>query len=101
VAPLYVPAQELFIVGIEVRDPHADKPIAGVHIVATGKAGRYEATTNERGEFRIKVPAGQYSVVAFKSGMSFEEYFLGYEYPGNVQIEPGGAAQIEFEPKRN
>ncbi|HEX3472423.1 MAG TPA: hypothetical protein VHT28_14665 [Silvibacterium sp.] len=33
-------------------------PIPGVHVEAQGNTGHYATTTNENGEFQMKVPAG-------------------------------------------
>jgi len=70
--------------------------LPGIRVEATGKTGRYEATTNEDGAFKINVPAGQYVVRAFKSGLSFKKADISYEDPRRVQIEPGGCSQIQL-----
>ena len=79
-----------------VSEQALSSPISGVRVEAIGKAGRYEATTNEKGQFQVDVPAGQYVVNAFKSGMSFDKADISYEDPRQVRIEPGGCAQIQF-----
>jgi hypothetical protein len=71
-------------------------PIAGVHVEAQGTGGRYTTTTNGKGEFRLDVPAGRYVVLATKEGFSFDIADISYEDPRNIQIEPGGCAQIQF-----
>jgi len=71
-------------------------PIPGVRIEATGKAGHFEATTDEKGEFRIDVPVGDYVVNATKAGLSFDKADISYEDPHRIRIEPGGCAQIQF-----
>jgi hypothetical protein len=70
--------------------------IAGVHVEAQGKSGRFPATTNQAGEFQIKVPAGRYVVRASKDGIAFDTAVFSYEDPGRIRIEPGGCAQVEF-----
>jgi hypothetical protein len=72
-------------------------PLSGVRVEAVGKTGHYEATTNEKGEFQIDVPAGQYVVHALKSGLSFDKDDFSYEDPEHIQIEPGGCVQIQFD----
>lgn len=79
-----------------VSEQALSTPISGVRVEAIGKTGRYEATTNEKGQFQIDVPAGQYVVNAFKSGMSFDKADISYEDPRHIRIEPGGCAQIQF-----
>jgi Carboxypeptidase regulatory-like domain len=71
-------------------------PLAGVRVEARGTNGLYRATTNAKGEFEIKVPAGKYSVHASKTGFSFHTADLSYENPQGLQIEPGGCAQVQL-----
>lgn len=72
--------------------------ISGVHVEAEaqGTTGRYEATTNDKGEFQIKVPAGRYIVRASQNDTIFDMGHFRYEDPLMVRIEPGGCAQVEF-----
>lgn len=71
-------------------------PISGVRVEALGTTGRYDTTTNDKGEFNIDVPAGRYTVRAIKSGLSFEKDPISYEDPRQIHIEPQGCAQIQF-----
>jgi len=71
-------------------------PVSDVHVEARGANGRYTATTNSKGEFEIKVPAGQYAVHAIKAGFSFVTADISYENPDKVRIEPGGCAQVQL-----
>lgn len=71
-------------------------PIPGVHVEAQGENGDYSATTNEKGEFQMKVPVGRYSIRAVEGGFSFTKADISYEDPQGVQIEPGGCAQVQF-----
>ena len=70
--------------------------ISGVHVEAQGPTGRYVATTNEKGEFRMDVPVGRYAVRVIDQSRTFEAALFSYEAPGKIQIEPGGCAQIEL-----
>ncbi|MBZ5641846.1 MAG: carboxypeptidase-like regulatory domain-containing protein [Acidobacteriia bacterium] len=79
-----------------VSEQALSTPIAGVHVEAQGTGGRYTATTNDKGEFQLKVPAGRYIVLANKEGSTFDTAFISYEDPRNIQIEPGGCAQVQF-----
>ena len=65
-------------------------PVSDVHVEARGPNGRYTATTNSKGEFEIKVPAGHYAVSAMKAGFSFATADFSYENPNKVQIESWG-----------
>jgi Carboxypeptidase regulatory-like domain len=65
-------------------------PISDVRVEARGANGHYTATTNSKGEFEIKVPAGRYAVRATKVGFSFATADFSYENPKTVQMEPGG-----------
>ncbi len=71
-------------------------PLSGAHVDVQGKNGNYAATTNEKGEFQISVPAGRYSVRVVERGVSFDKFDISYEDPRAVQIEPGGCAQVQF-----
>jgi hypothetical protein len=71
-------------------------PIPGVRVEVKGENGEYVATTDEKGEFQMKVPAGRYSARASQNGISFSKADISYEDPGNIQIEPGGCAQVQF-----
>ena len=79
-----------------VSEQALSTPIAGVHIEAHGATGHYAATTNEKGEFQLNVPAGRYIVRAAKDGSSFDAADISYEDPRNIRIEPGGCAQVQF-----
>jgi hypothetical protein len=70
--------------------------IPGVRVEAQGTTGHYAATTNEKGEFQISVPVGQYVVSAYKNGTTFDTADFSYEDLRKVRIEPGGCAQVEF-----
>lgn len=80
-----------------VKERALSQPMAGVNIEAQGSTDRYSATTNENGEFQLNVPAGRYVVRANKDGASFDTADISYENPGDVRIEPGGCAQVQFE----
>jgi carboxypeptidase family protein len=71
-------------------------PIPGVHVEARGATGRYVATTNEKGEFQLNVPAGRYIVRAAESGFSFDTADISYEDRRNIRIEPGRCAQVQL-----
>jgi hypothetical protein len=71
-------------------------PVSYVRVEARGANGHYTATTNSKGEFEIKVPAGQYAVRAIKTGFSFPTADFSYENPDKVQIESGGCAQVQL-----
>jgi hypothetical protein len=79
-----------------VSEQALSTPIAGVHVEAQGAAGRYTATTNQKGEFQLNVPAGRYVVLATKAGVTFGTADISYEDPRKIQIEPGGCAQVQF-----
>jgi hypothetical protein len=72
-------------------------PIPGVHVEAQGATGRFTATTNEKGEFQMNVPAGLYVLrVAQNDGFAFNSADISYEDPRSIRIEPGGCAQVQF-----
>jgi len=69
----------------------------GVTVIAKGAIGSFRTTSDERGQFRIHVPAGVYSVQAIQRGTRFAANDLSYELPRNVHIENGGCVQIRFD----
>jgi hypothetical protein len=71
-------------------------PISGAHVEALGATGRYATTTNEKDEFQFNVPAGRYIVRAAENEFAFETADISYEDPRNIQIEPGGCAQVQL-----
>jgi hypothetical protein len=72
-------------------------PVSDVRVEARGAKGHYLATTNSKGEFEIKVPAGRYAVRATRAGFSFATADFSYENPDKVQIESGGCAQVQLD----
>jgi hypothetical protein len=79
-----------------VTERSLSTPSAGVRIDARGTSGLYQATTNAKGEFEIKVPAGKYSLRAIKTGLSFQTADFSYENPQDLLIEPGGCVQVQL-----
>ncbi len=79
-----------------VSEQALSTPIRGVHVEARGATGRFAATTNEKGEFQLNVPAGRYVVRADKDGFTFDTADISYQDPRSIRIEPGGCAQVQF-----
>ena len=72
--------------------------LSGVRVEVSGAAGRFSAKTNSRGNFRIEVPPGNYSVMSARTddGDVFETSDISYIDGKNIQIQPGGCAQIQL-----
>ncbi len=70
--------------------------IPGARVDAQGISGHYQATSDEKGEFQIDVPPGEYIVRVVDSSGLFEKALFSYEDPNKIEIEPGGCAQVEF-----
>jgi hypothetical protein len=79
-----------------VSDQTLAAPFPGVRVEARGAKGLYKATTNSKGEFEIKVPAGRYTIHATKTGRSFYTADFSYENPGHLQVESGGCVQVQL-----
>ncbi|HWN75542.1 MAG TPA: carboxypeptidase-like regulatory domain-containing protein [Candidatus Udaeobacter sp.] len=79
-----------------VSDQTLAAPFLGVRVEARGSQGLYKTTTNSKGEFEIKVPAGRYTVRATKAGRSFDTADFSYENPQDLTIEPGGCVQVQL-----
>jgi hypothetical protein len=71
-------------------------PSSGIHVDARGASGLFHAVTNEKGEFRINVPAGKYAVSVNEPGLNYRPFEFTYEDPDNLQIQPGGCGQVQF-----
>jgi hypothetical protein len=61
-----------------------------------GTGGRFQTRSDEKGQFRLRVPAGVYSVRAVERGARFVADDLSYELPRHLRIENGSCAQIFF-----
>lgn len=66
----------------------------GAEVIAQGTQGTFSATTNDKGIAEIHLPAGQYSVTVPKQQV--QPYDLSYDRPGDILIENGGCAQVQF-----
>ena len=86
------------ILGV-VSEQALSVPIGGVQVEAQGAGGNYSATTNAKGEFKIIIPAGAYTIRASKADERFDKADLSYADPHRVQIEPGGCVQVQFAAK--
>jgi hypothetical protein len=75
--------------------PRSD--LSGITVQIHGKNRDFEAVTNSKGVFKVRVPAGHYVVVPVQSGRRFKKSFEGFEDPDSVSIENGGGAQVQFE----
>jgi hypothetical protein len=71
--------------------------LSGITIEIRSKNREYKAVTNSKGEFKIRVPAGQYTVKPVQAGWRFRKDIVSFEDPGNINIENGGGAQVQFE----
>lgn len=81
--------------GVAREEGSADA-IPPLHIEARGTNGVFRATTNAKGEFEMKVPAGRYIVRVKRAGKKFTPDALSYENPNDLKIEPGGCVQIQL-----
>jgi hypothetical protein len=79
-----------------VSDVTLSSLIPGVQVEAAGASGHYKATTNKNGEFRMKVPVGQYAVRVVDKEDTYVKAEFSYDDPQKVQIECGGCAQVQF-----
>lgn len=71
--------------------------IPEVQVEADGASGHFKATTNKKGEFRMKVPTGQYTLrVVDEEDVTYATAEFSYEDPQKIQIECGGCAQAQF-----
>jgi|SRR3974390_2786994 len=71
-------------------------PLAGVQVEASGPGGVITAETNSVGTFEMRVTPGKYQVRALSPGKAFVAADISYENPGDVVLENGGCAQVQF-----
>lgn len=84
-----------FIDGLVTQDNDSDA-LPGTIVEAVGSGGTFSATTNQKGEFELRVPAGKYLVRAVKTGFHFDRTDLSYEDPTDIRIEAGGCVQLQL-----
>jgi len=70
--------------------------LSGIHVEARGIEEHYAATTDEKGQFEIRVPTGRYNLRVVNDGRYFGTYDVSYEDADDIEIEPGGCAQIQL-----
>jgi len=70
--------------------------LPGVRVEVVGAGHRYATTTDAKGEFRVKVSPGRYSVHASLAGHSFEPAALTHENPKDLMVESRGCAQVQL-----
>jgi len=70
--------------------------VAGSTVLVHGKQHTFKTTTDEKGAFKIQVPAGEYSVSIVHDGTRFEPDLLSYEDPKRLRVHDGGCAQVQF-----
>jgi hypothetical protein len=68
----------------------------GVQVLAVGQKHGYSAVTNKRGEFRIRVPPGSYSLKFEKAGWSFEKDLFSYEDPNHFRLRTAAAHRFSW-----
>jgi hypothetical protein len=70
----------------------------GIRVTAVGSAGEFSTETGKQGIFKIKVPAGQYTLRAVDPDGAFKYTKADFSYndPENIHIVPGSCAQVEF-----
>ena len=71
-------------------------PDPGATILVHGSQHTFKTTTDDKGEFKVQVPAGAYSVSVNHDGKRFEPDPLSYEDPKRLRIYDGGCAQVQF-----
>jgi len=83
-----------------VFDP-GGSPVMGIAIEIRSPSLSYRVITDRKGEFNAHVNAGRFSVVPVREGWSFEKDDASYEDPNDINIEDGGAAQVQFSSRIN
>jgi len=68
----------------------------GVTVIAQGSGGTFRTRSGRGGRFKIRVPAGVYSVRAVQRETPFEADDFSYEDPRRVRLVNGGCVQIRF-----
>ncbi len=67
-----------------------------VSIVVTGRGHTYEGSTDQEGNFRVRVPAGIYKLNASRPDWFFRKDDFSYDDPQRISIENGGCAQVQL-----
>ncbi len=70
-------------------------PIISVKVEGEGKT--YTVLSDNKNEFSIRVPPGNYVVSVSHPGWQFEKDRVSYDDPARITIEPGRCAQVQFQ----
>jgi len=86
---------------LNLNSPCADSPWAGgvVRFAQDKSTQRFEAKTNARGEFDVRLPAGKYSIVLegpnpYDAGNY--ELIPVFDGPRELKVQLGGDVQLDF-----
>ncbi|MGA2651131.1 MAG: carboxypeptidase-like regulatory domain-containing protein [Terracidiphilus sp.] len=88
--------QQGSLIAGNVSNETLSSPLEGIEVVARGNGKAYRASTNKKGNFRIQVPPGDYSLVPEDRLTSFKTYEMSYEDPKELKMQPGACAQVQF-----
>ncbi|HXW83958.1 MAG TPA: carboxypeptidase-like regulatory domain-containing protein [Candidatus Binataceae bacterium] len=70
--------------------------VAGVQVTARGNESVYRTRTIDDGSFHLRVPPGQYSIIAQSPHWNFSKWDVSFDDPSHLRIEPGGCAQVQL-----
>ena len=76
---------------------YLEVPATGARVVVRGSQGLLATVTDKAGEFRIKVPAGEYSIQLLSQDFEIDPYDLSYDDPARpIVIASGACAQFQY-----
>jgi hypothetical protein len=72
-------------------------PLQGITVIARGNGKNYRVLTSKKGNFRITVPPGIYSLTPEDPHLAFKVSELSYEVPESLKMQSGSCVQVQFE----
>jgi hypothetical protein len=70
--------------------------LPGVQLAVRSTSHTYKAVTDSHGRFQVDVPPGRYSIRALSPSVVLTPSDITYEDPNNLNIQPGGCAQVQL-----
>lgn len=73
--------------------------VPGIHVRISGANKTYQAATDFKGWFHVRVPAGTYSAVAINPtypGILISPYEMSRDNPDKFRVRNGECAELQF-----
>ncbi len=85
-----------YLNGRVVESADTEAGVGGISLAVQDGVTTHTAVTDKDGWFRLRVPAGKYTVKPETSSWLVSPYDLSYDRPDSVVISGGGCAELQF-----